>query len=93
MGLAQPSNSFKHIRDLLIIKLDDLDIQFGIDILRLEAIKTEVLTKSKHIGHVLVGERNASHIEKSINPENLISKLGVRIGLENITRFNFYEKK
>ena len=35
---------------------------------------------------VLVGERNASRIEKNINPENLISKLGVRIGLENITR-------
>ena len=86
VGLAQPSNSFKHIRDLMIIKLDDLDIQFGIDILRLEAIRTEVLNKSKHIGHVLVSERNASRIEKNINPENLISKLGVRIGLENITR-------
>ena len=63
----------------MIIKLDDLDIQFGIDILRLEAIRTEVLNKSKHIGYVLVSERNASHIE-NINPENLISKLGVRIG-------------
>ena len=88
VGLAQPSNSFKHIRDLMIIKIDDLNVQFGIDILRLEATRTEVLTKYKHIGHVLVGERNASRIEKNINPENLISKLGVRIGLENIIRLH-----
>ena len=88
VGLAQPSNSFMHIRDLVIIKLDDLNVQFGIDILRLEATKTEVLTKYKHIGHVLVGEHNASRIEKNINPENLISKLGVRIGLENIIRLH-----
>ena len=88
VGLAQPSNSFKHIRDLMIIKLDDLNVQFGIDILRLEATRTEVLTKDNHIGHVLVGERNASRIEKNINPENLISKLGVRIGLENIIRLH-----
>ena len=88
MGLAQPSNSFKHIRDLIIIKIDDLNVQFGIDILRLEATRTEVLTKYKHIGHVLVSERNASRTEKNINPENLISKLGVRIGLENIIRLH-----
>ena len=79
MGLAQPSFSFKHIRDLIIIKLDDLNVQFGIDILRLEATKTEVLTKYKHIGYILVGERNASRTKKNINPENLISKLGIRI--------------
>jgi protein ImuB len=88
VGLAQPSNSFKHIRDLMIIKIDDLNVQFGIDILRLEATRTEVLTKYKHIGHILVGERNASRTEKNINPENLISKLGVRIGLENIIRLH-----
>jgi protein ImuB len=88
VGLAQPSNSFKHIRDLIIIKIDDLNVQFGIDILRLEATRTEVLTKYKHIGHILVGERNASRTEKNINPENLISKLGIRIGLENIIRLH-----
>ena len=88
VGLAQPSNSFKYIRDLMIIKLEDLDVKFGIDILRIEATKTEVLTKYNHIGHVLVGERNASRTEKKINPENLISKLGVRIGLENIIRLH-----
>jgi protein ImuB len=88
VGLAQSSNSFKHIRDLIIIKLDDLDVQFGIDILRLEATRTEVLTKYKHVGHVLVGERNKSRTEKNKNPENLISKLGARIGLENIIRLH-----
>jgi len=88
VGLAQPSNSFMHIRDLVIIKLDDLNVQFGTDILRLEATRTEVLTKYKHIGHVLVSERNASRTEKNINPENLISKLGIRIGLENIIRLH-----
>ena len=88
VGLAQSSNSFKHIRDLIIIKLDDLDVQFGIDILRLEATRTEVLTKYKHVGHVLMGERNKSRTEKNKNPENLISKLGARIGLENIIRLH-----
>ena len=88
VGLAQPSNSFKHIRDLLIVKLDGLDIQFGIDILRLEATRTEMFTKDKHIGHLVVSKNNKSRTEKKIKPENLISKLGVRIGLENIIRLH-----
>ena len=88
VGLAQPSNSFRHIRDLLIVKLDGLDIQFGIDILRLEATRTEMFTKDKHIGHLVVSKNNKSRTEKNIKPENLISKLGVRIGLENIIRLH-----
>ena len=88
VGFAQPSNSFEYIRDLIIIKIDDLDVKFGIYILRLEAVRVEVLTKNKHIGHLVVGERNRSHTKKNISIGNLISKLGVRIGLENITRLN-----
>ena len=61
---------------------------FGIDILRLEALKVEVLTQHKHIGHSLVSERNKSRYKRNISPEDLISRLGARIGLENITRLH-----
>ena len=71
-----------------IIKLENLDVGFGIDILRLEALKVEVLTQHKHIGHSLVSERNNSRYKRNISPEDLISRLGARIGLENITRLH-----
>ena len=88
VGLAQASNNFEHIRGLIIIKLENLDVGFGIDILRLEALKVEVLTQHKHIGHSLVSKRNKSRAKRNISPEDLISRLGARIGLENITRLH-----
>ena len=58
--------------------LKEIDAGFGIDLLRLEATQVEPLP-SRQMSHVVDGRKDKL--------DDLISRLGTRIGLENIRRF------
>ncbi|MDG1935823.1 MAG: DNA polymerase Y family protein [Paracoccaceae bacterium] len=88
VGLARASDSPDRIRPLLLMKLDDIKAGFGIDVLRLEATGTEALHQSGPKEQLAL----QSDLQKTPSPteglEDLIGKLGGRIGLENITRYH-----
>ena len=86
VGLARASDSPNRIRPLLLIKLNDIEVGFGIDVLRLEATSTEALHQASLKEQLALQsdlQKDSSHKE---GLEDLIGKLGGRIGLENIIR-------
>jgi protein ImuB len=90
IGLARPADQPERIIPLLAMKLDDLDAGFGIDILRLEATRTEALHSTRPAGH-LDATRAAQHKasqqgDQTTALEDLTGRMGARIGLEAITR-------
>jgi protein ImuB len=86
IGLARPSHNAHRIRPLLEMKLDDLDAGFGIDMLRLEAVETEPLHHRTKVGHLGAGKAVRERLAAAGALEDLIGKLGARVGLEAITR-------
>lgn len=88
IGLARPADQPATIRPLLLLKLDSIDPGFGIDCLRLEALETEPLHPVQHRGH---GEAQAAASARQSADHalaDLISKLGTRLGTENVTRLH-----
>ena len=84
--LARATCSPDRIRPLLEMKIEDLDAEFGIDMLRLVGISTEERTRKKPVGHL---QANRTAGEKRTDPallHDLVSKIGARIGLETVTR-------
>ncbi|MGB7263040.1 MAG: DUF6504 family protein [Albidovulum sp.] len=81
-GLARPTADPDQLRPLFMLKLTEIDPGFGIDTLRLEAHVTEPIHPSQH--------RGPFEAEASNGPDrgldDLISKLGARVGMEAITR-------
>jgi len=86
IGLARPSADPDRIRPLLAMKLDEVDAGFGIDMLRLEAHVTEPLHPHQHRGHLDAAAQATHHLTADTAIDDLIGKLGARIGLELITR-------
>ncbi len=86
VGLARPSANPDRIRPLLVMKLGDIDAGYGIDRVRIEASVTEVLHKQQHRGHFHASADNARHMTENTALDDLIGKVGARIGLEAITR-------
>ena len=86
IGLARPSHDDHRIRPLLEMKLDDIDAGFGIDMLRLEALETEPLHSRTKVGHLGAGKAVRERLAATGAIEDLIGKLGARVGLETITR-------
>lgn len=82
IGLARPSKDPERIRPLIALKLDQLDAGFGIDMLRLETLQTEALHNRTKAGHL--DARHARNDHEAL--DDLIGKLGARIGLEALTR-------
>ncbi|WP_106745424.1 Y-family DNA polymerase [Yoonia maritima] len=78
LRLAQPLRDAKRILPLFERGLSEVEAGFGIDQLRLEATQVEPLP-AQQISHVS-GRANDKL-------DDLISRLGARIGLENIKRF------
>jgi protein ImuB len=76
--LARPLRDPHRILPLFERGLGDVDAGFGIDQLRLEATQVEALPVQQ-IDHVSGGGKDKL--------DDLISRLGTRIGLENIQRF------
>ncbi|SIO51667.1 protein ImuB [Rhodovulum sp. ES.010] len=86
LGLAQATAAPDRIRPLIALKLASLDAGPGLDRLRLEAHVTEPVHARQHAGHA-EAVRAAQHrhgTEAAL--ADLIGRIGVRIGLEAITR-------
>lgn len=84
VGLARASDREDRIRPLLWMKLPDIDAGFGIDMLRLEAVETETLSPVQHRSPV--GSPVRAPQETGL--DDLLGKLGVRLGTEAVTRFH-----
>ncbi|MEY4871645.1 MAG: hypothetical protein RLZZ563_975 [Pseudomonadota bacterium] len=86
VGLARASDRADRIRPLLAMKLADIDAGFGIDMLRLEAVETEPLSPVQHRGHVDAGQAVAVRAATDTALDDLLGKLGTRLGAEAVTR-------
>ena len=86
IGLARPSASPDRIRPLLIMKLPEIDAGFGIDCLRVEAHVTEPLHARQHRGHMDAADDVSARLKSNTGLDDLVGRIGARIGLEAITR-------
>ncbi|WP_343080607.1 DNA polymerase Y family protein [Ostreiculturibacter nitratireducens] len=92
LGLARPSAEPDRIRGLLMLKLAEIEPGFGIDALRLEAHVTEPVHARQHRGHLdaaeaaIARQEGARRKDAETALDDLIGRLGARIGMEAITR-------
>ncbi len=88
VGLARPSAEPDRLRPLLLMKLDEIEAGPGIDVLRLEAHVTEPVHATQHRGHMGAASDGAARMQRADGAalDDLIGKLGARVGLEAITR-------
>ena len=86
IGLARPSHDPARIRPLLELKIDDIDAGFGIDMLRLEAVQNEPLQERTAVGHLEAGDSVNRRLATQTGVDDLLGRLGARIGLDAITR-------
>ena len=85
-GLARPTHAPDRIRPLLAMKLSDLDAGYGIDMLRLEAVRVEPVADRRPAGHLDAALAARAKLGAERQLEDLISRIGGRVGLEQITR-------
>mgnify|MGYP001823748443 CR=1 FL=1 len=88
VGLARPSDLPARIRPLLALKLPEIDPGFGIDMLRVEALQTEPIHARSAVGHMEAGAAVNKRLAASTALEDLIGRIGARVGLEAITRLH-----
>jgi len=90
VGLARPADDPDRLRPLLAMKLGEVEAGYGIDALRLEAHVTEPLSPVQHRGHLDAAQtamdRKQAARAGDTALEDLVGRLGARIGLEAITR-------
>jgi len=87
VGLARPSAEPDRIRPLLELTLGEIDAGFGIDRVRIVAPVTEPVHAQQHRGH-LEAARDGGARGSGAPLEDLVGKLGARVGLEAITRLH-----
>ena len=88
VGLARPAADPARIRPLLWLKLDQIDPGFGIDCLRLEAVETEPVHATQHSGHQEATAAAGAQRSGTLALEDLLGKLGARLGMEAVTRLH-----
>ena len=90
LGLARPTADPARLRPLLMLKLAEIDPGFGIDALRLSAEVTEPLHPRQHRGHLEAAaaamDRQAPGSAAATAMDDLIGRLGTRLGMEAMTR-------
>lgn len=86
IGLARPAFDPARIRPLLEMKLDGIDAGFGIDMLRIEAVQTEPVHARTVVGHLQAGRAVSERLAGNTALDDLIGRLGARLGMEAITR-------
>jgi protein ImuB len=86
IGLARVSRDPARIRPLVALKLDSIDAGFGIDMLRLEAVQTEPIHARTPVGHLEAGAAVSTRLAGNTAMDDLIGRIGARVGLEAITR-------
>jgi protein ImuB len=88
VGLARPSFDPQRLRPLLEMKIDSIDAGFGIDMLRLVATRVEPLYEADAAGHIQAGEAVRDRLNKANALDDLMGRLGARVGLEAIRRLH-----
>ncbi|NRB35117.1 MAG: DNA polymerase Y family protein [Rhodobacteraceae bacterium] len=88
IGLARPGWDVDRIRPLLTMKLAEIDAGFGIDMLRLVALAHEPVHDTRAVGHLQAGAAVRARLAGQTELDDLIGKLGARVGLEAITRLH-----
>ena len=84
VSLALFTNEPNRILSVLMLKLDEIKPNFGIDIIRVEAINVGPIVQSQSINNL---ETNEKVIKNQNNVlKNLIARLGTKVGLDGITR-------
>jgi len=86
VGLARPAQDPARIRPLLELKLDQIDAGFGIDMLRIEVVQSEPVHARTKVGHLQAGQTVSERLAGNTDLDDLIGRLGARVGLEMITR-------
>ncbi|WP_138470946.1 DNA polymerase Y family protein [Poseidonocella sp. HB161398] len=88
IGLARPSADPARMRPLLLLKLDGIQAEFGIDGLRIEAHVTEPVQARQARGHLDAARDAAERLARGPGLDDLIARLGARIGSEAVTRLH-----
>ena len=88
VGLARPSAAPDRIRPLLVMKLDEIEAGFGIDMIRLIARIVEPAHVHQHRGHAEAASDGATRLGGEAGMDDLLGRIGARIGLEAITRLH-----
>lgn len=86
LTLARASHDPARIRPLLAMRLDKIEAGFGIDMFRLEALRTEPMHETQASGHLEAAHAASRRASRDTALEDLITRLGARIGMEAITR-------
>ncbi|MBW4706612.1 DNA polymerase Y family protein [Roseobacter sp. YSTF-M11] len=86
VGLARPSHDPDRMRPLLALKLGEIDAGFGIDMLRLEVVQSEPIYTRSAVGHLEAGHAVNKRLAQNTALDDLIGRIGARVGLEAITR-------
>ncbi|MFU8881299.1 MAG: Y-family DNA polymerase [Rhodobacterales bacterium] len=86
LTLARATHDPARIRPLLAMRLDQIDAGFGIDMFRLEAVQTEPLHDKQSSGHLDATQASVGRAARDTALEDLLSRMGARIGMETITR-------
>ncbi len=86
LGLARASRDPARIRPLLEMKLEQIDAGYGIDMLRLEVLQAEAVHARTPAGHLQASAAARARQEDGTALEDLIGRLGARLGMEAITR-------
>ncbi len=88
VGLARAAAVPDRIRPLLALKLDQIDAGFGIDCLRLSALATEALSPDQQRGVLEGAGGSVAGPAAALALDDLIGKLGARLGAEAVTRLH-----
>jgi protein ImuB len=88
VGLARPSADPDRIRPLLAMKVDEIDPGFGVDRVRVVAVVTEPVHARQHRGHAEAAADGAGRMQQSTGLDDLLGRIGARVGLETITRLH-----
>ncbi|WP_417207867.1 Y-family DNA polymerase [Antarctobacter sp.] len=79
---AQPHRLIPLIR----LKLPQIDAGPGIDMLRIEAVHHEPRQERTRSGHIQAAQHGSRRLQGGAALEDLVSRLGARLGMEAITR-------
>ncbi|MEO1795916.1 MAG: DNA polymerase Y family protein [Pseudomonadota bacterium] len=85
VGLARPSSQEDRMRPLLAMKIGEIDAGFGIDMLRLIATQHEEVRPEQH-RRLPSNTPQATPASPESDIDDLMGRLGARIGLEGVTR-------
>ncbi|WP_299044939.1 DNA polymerase Y family protein [uncultured Tateyamaria sp.] len=87
VGLARPTHDPHRIRPLLEMKIEEIDAGFGIDMIRVLATQVEPIHDVMTVGHREAGAAVQARLNNANALDDLIGRLGARVGLDAIRRF------